>query len=740
MSEVLITPFDKRVVEAKKIAKNAINSFLEMFLLCLETPMSNQQFLTDDLHGFVNYPMKTTVGISPKYTSNRKFFANLMNTPAFKEILAKDINKMRLDFYKKLKYCDEATMDQRCTTPHNTPAYGQMTPARWCVVIRGDRIKAETYYSELNKKLQPLKHNFGDAALGSSSEKRTYRNKIQRRKNIYAVMSKQEEHLKYRLCSNDGPICGFIEQIDNKAYYRFKKIPYAKPPLGSLRFIPPVPVKPWNNELDCTEDAPPPASFFFQNKIMGSEDCLYIEVCTPKISPEELLPVMFWIGNIGFIINMDTILDPKLIVDRGVVFVRCGFRVGPFGFLSINEFLAPGNNGLKDIVMALQWVQRNIKAFGGDPNNVTLFGISSGGSIVHYMMLSPMATGLFHKGIIQSASAINNWSLEKNPIQPVMKLATELGIRKTDIVEIVKELKSVPYMDIMRASLKLIEKLQNLSAGKAFDSVFKPCIEREFEGVPVFLSKSPSIILKSGIVNKVPIMIGANNTEAMVLEYLEDNFNDIFKTNMDPYRIVPTPLAAQTFAKNIDRKILNFYLDGADTLREDKKQQYVQLMSDYYFLYNVNKTIRIHKEIAPECPIFFYIINCAGEWIVPKYLDFFNKSGHAAEIPFLFQVTLPDGSICKGSRDSITTRRRIIKMWTNFAKYSNPTPDENDSLLKITWDPVTSKDELDYLCIGQDLTKGVNPFEDRMLFWEQLHREHKFLRTITHFNDIGVLF
>lgn len=419
--------------------------------------------------------------------------------------------------------------------------------------------------------------------------------------------------------------------------------------------------------MDCSEDAPLPASIFFEKKIVGSEDCLYIEVCTPNISTEKLLPVMFWIGNFSFIFSIDNIIEPRLIVDKDVVFVKCGYRLGPFGFLSINECLAPGNNGLKDIVMALQWVQRNIRAFGGDPNNVTLFGISTGGSMVHYMMLSPMATGLFHKGIIQSACAMNTFALEKNPIQPVLNLARELNITKKDIVEIVKELKNIPFMDIMEASMKLIESTKD-NEEEIINSIFKPCVEKEFEGIPVFLSKSPSAILKSGVVNKVPIVIGANNTEATVLEYFRDDYYDDFKINPKLCKLMPKALTTQTISKNIGQKILNFYLDGEETLRKNAKQEYIQLMSDYYFLYYVNKTIRIHRENAPEYPIYYYIINCAGEWIVPKYLEFFNNLGHAAEVPFLFQVKLPDGSICKGNRDSMITRCRIIKMWTNFAK------------------------------------------------------------------------
>lgn len=165
------------------------------------------------------------------------------------------------------------------------------------------------------------------------------------------------------------------------------------------------------------------------------------------------------------------------------------------------------------------------------------------------------------------------------------------------------------------------------------------------------------------------------------------------------------------------------------------RSQYLQLISDYYFLYYVNKTVRLLCEFAPSVPIYYYILNYAGEWAVPERLNFFNSTGHGAELPFLFRIKMPE--VCKGSPDSITTRTRVIKMWTNFAKTGNPTPDPDDPLLWITWDPVESKEKINYLSIGQELTKGRNPFQERMKFWDELHKEHMFLRALVHFNDSG---
>ncbi|OWR41013.1 juvenile hormone esterase-like [Danaus plexippus] len=542
------------------------------------------------------------------------------------------------------------------------------------------------------------------------------------------------------LMIKDGPICGYIERNEEGTYYKFKKIPYAKPPLGNLRFTPPSPATPWTDLLDCTQEAPLPLSLNEEKGKYGSEDCLYMEVNSPNITPNKPMPVMFWIGSCNYAYYIDQLYDSTSIVNESVVFVRCGFRLGPMGFLSINEFSAPGNIGLKDIVMALKWTQTNISVFGGDPNNVTIFGSSTGGATVHYMMISPMAVGLFHKAIMQSSTALNKFSLNKNPTQAAIDLAEKLGITTANKFDMVDELKKVPARDIMEAYKKISDKSISNDDGKLFDVLFRPCVEKEFEGMPTFLSKTPSQILKSGTFNKVPIIIGCNNIEASVIQNIKTNFYEDFeKFNEDVSLLVPKSIAFnEKLTKTIGEQLLNFYFNGNGVLNEHTRTQYLQLLSDFYFLYYLYDTVRLQYKYAPECPIYYYILNYAGEWDVPKELNFLNSIGHCGEVSFLFRIIMPNKQFCRGSRDSITTRNRVVRLWTNFAKYGNPTPDENDALLQITWDPVENEEKLNYLSIGSELTKGRNPYYERMKFWDKLHEQHALLKTILYFIDKGV--
>lgn len=540
-------------------------------------------------------------------------------------------------------------------------------------------------------------------------------------------MTSISEELKCVVKTKDGPICGFIEKNEDRKYYKFKAIPYAKPPVGSLRFLPPFPIEPWEDTIDCMKDAPLPICICSNEEIMGSEDCLYIEVSTPNITPKTPMPVMFWIGSYSFTFYIDNIFDPTLINDQDIVFVRCGFRLGPFGFLSINDYTAPGNCGLKDLVMALKWVQRNISVFGGNPDNVTIFGSASGGAIVHFMMLSPMASGLFHKAIIQSASALNNCFLTQNPCQPVMELAKQLGIESEYKAEVIEELRSLPTLDIMRVFQNMTTETHRSVNNDVIEAIFKPCIEVDLEGQPAFMTKSPLLITKSGNYNKVPLVIGSNNIERATLQFMGKDHTDFDRINEKLCPLVRRSVSGkEKLSENISHQLLKFYLGGDAILKEDMMTQYLKLFSDIYVSYYVNKTVKLQAQVAPEIPIYYFIVSYTGERSTLTSAKVIDSIRHSIEIPFVFRVKLPD--ICKESKDAVMIRTRVVKLWTNFAKTGNPTPDDDDPTLQITWDPVENNDKLNYLCIGSELTKGRNPFYERMNFLDKLHKDNKFFK------------
>ncbi|SPL88927.1 carboxylesterase [[Actinomadura] parvosata subsp. kistnae] len=204
---------------------------------------------------------------------------------------------------------------------------------------------------------------------------------------------------------------GVVQGVVLKDRREFKGIPYAEPPVGALRWKAPRPARPWRGVRDATAFASQcaqPASPFGNPQATYAEDCLYLNVTTPRRAGR--LPVMVWLHGGGNVNGNSAPYDgAKLAVDGGVVVVTVNYRLGVLGWLAhpvleAGERYQSGNYGLLDQQAALRWVRRNIAAFGGDPGNVTLFGESAGAADTCAHLASPTAAGLFHRAIAQSYS------------------------------------------------------------------------------------------------------------------------------------------------------------------------------------------------------------------------------------------------------------------------------------------------------------------------------------------------
>ncbi len=218
----------------------------------------------------------------------------------------------------------------------------------------------------------------------------------------------------------NGPVvtteAGALRGVLEAGVASFKGIPYSAPPVGELRWRAPQPVTPWPGIRAATGYAPhcaqTPSTFMVIGPGPASEDCLYLNVWTPEPDAAQRRAVMVWIHGGGFMQGSGhaPATDGTALAREGVVLVTLNYRLNIFGFLAHpalagDDPATPSANfGLQDAVAALRWVRRNIAAFGGDPDNVTIFGESAGADIVNYLMVMPAATGLFQRAISQSAS------------------------------------------------------------------------------------------------------------------------------------------------------------------------------------------------------------------------------------------------------------------------------------------------------------------------------------------------
>jgi len=198
-----------------------------------------------------------------------------------------------------------------------------------------------------------------------------------------------------------GPVKGVRQKTCfGDEYFTFHKLPYAKPPIGPLRFLDPQPPDPWK-ELDATTEGP--VAYSFNNYVfgvVGNENCLHVNVFSKNLNHKAMLPVMVYIHGGAFQRGSSSVLmyGPDFLLNgKNLVFVSFNYRLGALGFLQLKDFSlgVPGNAGLKDQLMALKWIKENINAFGGDPNNITLFGESAGAASVHYHMPPKGLKGCF---------------------------------------------------------------------------------------------------------------------------------------------------------------------------------------------------------------------------------------------------------------------------------------------------------------------------------------------------------
>ena len=243
---------------------------------------------------------------------------------------------------------------------------------------------------------------------------------------------------------DSGYISGTVVGEPGKEVYCYRGIPYAAPPVGELRWKPPQPVTPWDGIRECTRYSIQAAQYPDMNlpeedrKEESSEDCLYLNVHTPAKDDTEQLPVMVWLhgGGLRYGNGNWSIYNSPSLPQHGVVLVTVNSRLGEMGLLahplltkeSPNN--ASGNYMFLDMIAALNWVQKNIASFGGDPDNITIFGESGGGDKVVCMLTSPLAKGLFHRAICQSGGS-HAFSLSLDESERIgSRLFARLGVDK----------------------------------------------------------------------------------------------------------------------------------------------------------------------------------------------------------------------------------------------------------------------------------------------------------------------
>ncbi|XP_075211795.1 esterase E4-like isoform X2 [Lycorma delicatula] len=469
----------------------------------------------------------------------------------------------------------------------------------------------------------------------------------------------------HTISTPQGDIKGTIKKtINGRDVQSFTGIPYAKPPVGDLRFKNPVPFGSWKGVRDGSKNCP----ICMQNGenigikgIIGSEDCLYLDVFTPNFTIPKKYPVIFYIHGGAFTNGGAAFYGPEYLLDKDIILVIINYRLDAFGFAATEDAEMPGNYGLKDQVVALQWVHNNIASYGGNPKSVTIVGHSAGGASVHYQMVSPLSKGLFHRAILMSGSSHCPWALRApgTVAKRTKQLASLVGCTAEPSKHMLDCLQQVSPQLI----IEMNDKLKEWDVDPII--VFTPVVEpKGTEGA--FLTVNPRTVKTS-----IPMLTGITKDEGglrraffqltggeeLRLSQLDKSFDEIG----------PITLVFDDTAKNpveIARKVRKFYF-GEKKINKDNLKNLVEMYTDCWFTQCSTSIIRIH-----EGPAYLYLFNYRGAHSVTDKITGGNGDYgvcHGDELQYLFPLKLyvPNRESVTGKEKKIVDE--VVNLWTNFA-------------------------------------------------------------------------
>lgn len=411
----------------------------------------------------------------------------------------------------------------------------------------------------------------------------------------------------------------------------------------------------------------------------GSEDCLYLNVYTPSINPPQPLPVMFWIHGGGFVSGSgdDSFYAPEYLVKQGVILVTINYRLELLGFLCLDTEDVPGNAGMKDQVAAMRWVNKNIKNFGGDPTNVTIFGESAGDSCVGYHLVSSMTKGLFKKAILQSGAMTSWWSNVTDVKVRAVAIARKLGFKSENYEELYEFFKAQPVerliMQQTNAPLTLAQKEKT-----SYEPAFVVVDEKKFGNNERFFHGGFNFDnIAKNIHEGVEVVMGYTRDEGLICFSVCSELEKKFKQmNLFLEEFVPKPIAYKcSVPQNLEvgRIFKEFYFKKRDISLEDW-EQVVKFYSTELFIYSL---IQLAKIIANRNKnnVYLYQFSCFS-----KRNQFVNYLGydtvvqdkqcvsHCDDLLYLFSGrTFDNGS--SEDPEVMELVDRVTKIWTNVAKY-----------------------------------------------------------------------
>jgi len=472
-----------------------------------------------------------------------------------------------------------------------------------------------------------------------------------------------------------GRVRGLVGNEGANALKQYHGIPYAAPPLGDLRWARPAPVIPWEGTLNATKPGPnclqpnQGVGFYIKDRPNQSEDCMTINVWTRAHTSDERRPVMFWVHGGGLSGGAGSEQTGEMLSDKGAVLVTFNYRIGRLGFFAHPELSAEdpqgvsGNQGFRDQIAALKWVHENIAQFGGDANNITIFGESAGAASVSMLQASPLARGLFHRAIGQSGGIFNPVS-DRVVDKPYAPSGETIGIMLGNALVGEGGDTSISALRALPAE-RIIEVSQTNPVFSTYEML--PTVDGEV------LPDEIASIFARGEQADVPTLVGSNADEGTaVMGYFtsmvgegEEGFTR-FKQGLLP--------------EATDEINQLYPVDNS----EGVMQSWRELFEDATFIYPARRWARDMSKV--ESDVYLYLFT----WHPPVEGHEVFKSFHGADLGYVFGQLTQFGAVPTAADREFSDF--IAETWVRFAATGNPNGGEIEG-----WPAFTPENETYYI-------------------------------------------
>ncbi|KAM7291765.1 cholinesterase 1 [Ixodes scapularis] len=509
--------------------------------------------------------------------------------------------------------------------------------------------------------------------------------------------------------TNQGKLKGLLTSVHGKPVQVYYGIPYAEPPVHQLRFRKPVPAKPWNGTLDATRKKHSclqqfyPEVFHIETDL--SEDCLYLNVWTTSTT-KPTKSVIVWIhgGGFSFGSSYQSWYNGSLLATmHDVVVVTINYRIGIFGFLNAGAPEAPGNMGLLDQNLALKWVRENIRAFGGNPSRVTIFGESAGSYSVHAHIISPLSRGLFQRAFLMSGT-YHSFGLLDTVFESSVrgsKVAARLNCTGA-----LRDLTSHPdtVLECLRtkSTKEIFEAAKNVSGRKMVS--FLPSYPNEF--FPI----RPSLALRQGQFADVDVMVSITQSEGNVIllpqtdkRFWDEDLKDVRVEDLKPALRKMVAL----WMKEEYEDLVEYY--AAQAGQDDKRalrEKHTDFVGDFYFVCPSKYFAEGHSARGNTVYSFLFGHSSAKSRL-PKWMGV----PHVLDLPYYFGVPFMDHG--NYSDEDRRFSQEVMNAFVTFSKYGKPELDGVNWVPYTPWNPVSL-----WLQPG-NYSMQHNVFSGNCHYWEQ---------------------